>query len=111
MGVVGVRDHDATPVRGPKDASAPNAGARSLRVQRKHISGSLTLTARGCPEGGDYARDLPRTVLHAPEVQRALRGPDPDVELVEAPPPPAEKQAGPPAEKKAAPARRVKENE
>lgn len=114
VGVVATREHDATPVRGPRDTSSPNAGARTLRVERRALSGSLTLTARGCHEGGDYARDLPRSVLRAPEVQRATRGPDPDVEVVEPKPTveAAESAPDPAPEKKAAPPRRaVKETE
>lgn len=79
MGGVARIDHDATPVSGPKDTSAPGAGARSGVIERRAISGSITLLARGNPEGADVARGLPRSVLQAPDVIKRTRGRDPDV--------------------------------
>jgi hypothetical protein len=111
MTVVGVREHDATPVKGPADGTSPNAGAKTLKTFRRPVSGSVTLTARGCAEKGDRAEGLPRSVLQAPDVKAALR--KGDVEVVEeapaakpvpevkaevvvapAPPPPAEAAPG-----------------
>ncbi len=83
---VGVRDHAAGPSSGLRDASERGLGGRSLRVEARHLSGSLTLSARGT--AGSELLGLPPSVLRAPDVVRALRGPDPDVEVIPTEPPP-----------------------
>lgn len=45
-------------------------GERSVRTRTTRIAGSITLQPKGYP--GDIVRDLPPSILLAPEVQRAL---------------------------------------
>lgn len=90
IGVVGTLTPE---FRGSRE-QASGAPPRELIVQKKAVSGSVTLLAKGSPGGGDVIDGLPLSVREAPDVQSALRtrpSPSIRIEVYDAPAALAEK--------------------